>query len=205
VIKTKTRPGRILKRSAASIIGSIALTLAGCASAPSRYYTLEATSAPAGAPLAHHQVTVGPVTIPASVDQPQFVTQAGRNRVSVDEFNRWASPLYDNIARVVAQDLAALLGTPNVAAGPLANFVADYIVAIDIQRFESMRGQGTNLVAVWTVHRTIGGVTRSGRTSASETVGDESFDALAAAHSRAIAMLSSDIATAIRGEDEAQP
>jgi uncharacterized lipoprotein YmbA len=183
----------------------ITFALAGCASTPSRFYTLDATAHPGGTPLAHHMVTVGPVTIPASVDQPQFVTQAGPNQVSVDEFNRWASPLNDNIARVVAQNLSSLLVTPDVATGPLANFVPDYIVAIDVQRFESMRGQGTRLEAVWTVRRTVGGTTRSGRTSASETVTNDSFDALAAAHSRAIAMLSGDIASAIRSEDEAQP
>jgi uncharacterized protein len=193
---------RIIRKMAACLV---AVAMAACGSAPSRYYTLDAIAVSGGAPLAHHLVTVGPVTIPASVDQPQFVTQAGPNRVTVDEFNRWAAPLNDNIARVVAQNLAVLLGTPDVAAGPLANFVPDYTVAIDVQRFESIRGQGTALQAVWTVHRTAGGVNRSGRTSASETVTDDSFDALAAAHSRAIAMLSGDIATAIRSEDEAQP
>lgn len=193
---------RIIRKTAACVIS---LTVAACSSAPSRYYSLDATAVPGGAPLAHHLISVGPVTIPASVDQPQFVTQSGPNRVTVDEFNRWASPLNDNIARVVAQDLAFLLDTPDVAAGPLANFVPDYSVAIDVQRFESIRGQGTRLDAVWTVHRTAGGINRSGRTSANETVTDESFDALAAAHSRAIAMLSGDIATAIRSEDEAQP
>jgi len=153
----------------------------------------------------HQAVTVGPVTIPASVDQPQFVTQAGPNQVSVDEFNRWASPLNENIARVVAQNLSVLLSTPDVAAGPLANFIPDYVVAIDVQRFESMPGQGTRLEAVWTVHQMAGGATRSGRTSASETVDDDTFNSLAAAHSRALAMLSGDIASAIRSEDEAQP
>jgi hypothetical protein len=57
------------------------------------------------------------VTILAAVDQPQFVTQDGPNRVNVDEFNRWAAPLSDNIERVVAQDLVVLLWTADVAAG----------------------------------------------------------------------------------------
>ena len=65
---------------------------------------------------------VGPVSIPAEVDRPQFTVQVAPNRVAIDEFNRWAAPLNENIARVVAGDLAALLGTPRVAACPLANF-----------------------------------------------------------------------------------
>ena len=47
----------------------------------------------------------------------------------MDEFNRWAEPLNENIARVVAEDLAALLGTPQVATVPLANFEPAYQVA----------------------------------------------------------------------------
>jgi uncharacterized lipoprotein YmbA len=180
---------------------AFAASLGGCASAPSHYYTLNATSTPVSVSAVRGKVSVGPVTVPASVDQPQFVTQASPNRVDVDEFNRWASPLGDNIARVVAQNLVVLLGTPNVAIDPLANFIPDYAVAIDVQRFESVRGQHTYLVAVWTVRSTApGGATRSGRTEANEPVSDDTFDALAAAHSRALAMLSGNIADAVRAE-----
>jgi uncharacterized protein len=58
------------------------------------------------------------------------------------------------------------------------------------------------LEAVWTVHKTAGGETRSGRTVAREAVQGDGFDALAAAHSRALAKMSGDIATAIRAEAE---
>ena len=71
-------------------------------------------------------VMVGPVSIPAAVDQPQFVVQVASNRVEIDEFNRWDAPLNDSIARAVAGDLTVLLGTPNVAAAPFANFDPAY-------------------------------------------------------------------------------
>lgn len=183
------------------LAAAFAAIVSGCsASAPPRFYTLDAAATASGLPATSGNVTVGPVTIPASVDQPQFVTQDGPNRVDVDEFNRWAAPLNDNIARVVAQNLVVLLGTPDVAVGPLANFIPDYAVAIDVQRFESVRGQRTELDAVWIIHDKVRGVTRSGRTSANETVANNSFDALAAAHSRALAMLSDEIARAIRAD-----
>ena len=92
-------------------------------------------------PQRHYAVVVGPVSVPEEVDRPQFTVQVAPNRVAVDEFNRWAAPLNDNIARVIAGDLAVLLGTPHVAAVPLANFDADYRVTIDIQRFESVPGK----------------------------------------------------------------
>jgi len=184
---------------------SIALATAlaaACSTAPSRFYSLSSTSTADGTPAMPAAVMVGPVTIPASVDQPEFVVQVAPNRVEVDEFNRWVSPLNDGIARAVAGDLVVLLGTPNVASSQLANFTPDYRVTIDVQRFESTKGQGVTFEAVWTVRKTASGATRSGRTVASETAQGQGFDALAAAHSQAIAKMSGDIAAAIRAEAE---
>lgn len=184
----------------------VAAAAAGCGtSAPARFYTLDSTASPNGAPLAHATVMVGPVTIPAAVDQPQFVVQVAPNRVEVDEFNRWVAPLNDSIAHAVAGDLAVLLGTPDVAAAALVNFNPAYRVTINVQRFESIRGQAALVEGVWAVRRTAGGDTRSGRTVAREAVQDDGFDALAAAHSRALARLSGDIAAAIRAEANQKP
>ena len=49
---------------------------------------------------------MGPVSVPAAVDRPEFVVQVAQNRVALDEFNRWVSPLGDSIARTVSVDLA---------------------------------------------------------------------------------------------------
>jgi uncharacterized lipoprotein YmbA len=98
-----------------------------------------------------------------------------------------------------------LLGTPDVASAQLANFTPDYRVTIDVQRFESIQGQAATLEAVWTVRKAAGGEIRSGRTVAREPVQGQDFEALAAAHSQAIAKMSADIATAIRSEAEQKP
>jgi hypothetical protein len=55
------------------------------------------------------------------------------------------------------------------------------------------------------VRKTAGGNTHSGRTVAHEAVQGDDFDALAAAHSRALAKLSGDIAAAIRTEANRNP
>ena len=177
----------------------VTTAVVGCgASAPARYYTLDSTATPNGSPMARIAVTVGPVSIPATVDQPQFVVQVASNRVEMDEFNRWAAPLGDSIGRAVAGDLTVLLGTPKVAAAPFANFDPTYTVTIEVQRFDSIRGEAALVEALWTVRKTAGGETRSGRSVAREAVQGEGFDALAAAHSRALASMSADIASAIR-------
>ena len=198
-----------MARRIAHLMVSLALVAAavsGCGTtAPSRFYTLDVTAVSDGAAPVSYPIMVGPVSVPAAVDRPQFVVQAAPNRVDVDEFNRWAAPLNDAVAQVVAGDLVKLLGTPNVAAAPMANFDPAYRATIDVQRFDSVPGQAALLEAVWTVRRTAGGETRSGRTVAREAVQGDGFDALAAAHSRALAKMSGDIATAIRAEAEDRP
>ena len=192
----------IARRTAYLISIAFIAAAAGCSTAPARFYSLDSTATADSAPAAHASVMVGPVTIPASVDQPEFVVRVAANRVEVDEFNRWVSPLGDGIARAVAGDLVVLLGSPDVAAAQLANFNPDYRVTIDVQRFESIRGDAAVVEAVWTVRKTAGGETRSGRTVAREAVQGQGFDALAAAHSRALTKMSGDIAAAIRAEAE---
>jgi uncharacterized lipoprotein YmbA len=190
----------VLRLARLTSIAMVAVVACGCSTKTARFYTLDSTATSAGAPAAHLAVTVGPVSVPASVDRPEFVIQVASNRVELDEFNRWVAPLTDSIARAVAGDLAVLLVTPDVATSPMANFVPTYSVTINVQRFESTRNQGVLLDAVWAVHRTTDGAMRSGRTVAQEAAQGDSYDALAAAHGRALARMSGDIAAAIRAE-----
>ena len=172
---------------------------AGCGSAPaSRFYTLSAGAAPAATP-SNLSVAVGPISIPAVVDRPQIVVTAGPNQVRLEEFNRWASPLQNSIARVVTENLVAMLGTPRVTLSSQAlSSEADYRAAIEVQSFESMLGEVAVLDAVWTVRRAKDGKAQTGRTTVREPVQEKGYDALAAAHSRALARLSRDIADAVR-------
>jgi uncharacterized lipoprotein YmbA len=146
-------------------------------------------------------VVVGPVSIPAIVDLPQIVVRKSPNQVSVDEFNRWASPLRNNIAQVVDDNLAAMLGTSRVSS--VLSVDADYRVAIDVQTFESAPGDAATLSAMWIVRRVKDGKTETGRTRVREASPETDYAALAAAHSRALSRLSQDIADAIRELDRA--
>ena len=178
----------------------VAVIAAGCASSPSRFYTLNATATADGSPALQCAIAIGPVTVPALVDHPPITVQLATNRVAVDEFNRWAEPLNENIARVVAGNLSVLLGTSQVATVPLANFKPTYEVTINIQRFDSVPGKSVLVEALWVVRPAAGGTAQSGHTVAREPVSGSSFDALIAAHSRALAKVSHDIAAAIRAE-----
>jgi len=182
-----------------ALVFAAAALAAGCGtSPPSRFYTLAATATPA-ATSSTLFVAVGPVTVPAVVDRPEFVVSTGTNELKLDDFNRWGSPLQDNLARVIAENLVAILGTPRVILFPqqLASD-PDYRVAVEIRTFGSTLGKSAAIDAVWTIRRSRDGKTQTGRTTARENVGDDSYEALAAAHSRAVERLSLDIANAIR-------
>jgi len=179
------------------------IAVAACStSTPSRFYTLNSVSSIESQPDVNTSVAVGPVTIPDTVNRPQFVVTVGPNRVAIDEYERWAAPLDDSISRVVAGNLSVLLGKSQVVRAPLTNFDPAFKVTIDIQRFESVAGESVTDDAVWIVRRSKDGITRSGRTLARETVQSKDFEALAAAHSRALEQVSRDIAAAIRESAE---
>ncbi len=176
----------------------LALAGTGCASPRSNFYTLSPAATPVPA-RADFSIVVGPVSIPAAVDRPQIVVRLAPNRVAVDEFHRWASPLPDAIARVVAGNLSALLGTPQVSTVSQPDSAgARYRVLLDVLRFESAPGEAATLDAIWKARSREDGRTRAGRTTVSEPVPDRDYASLAAAHSRALARLSADIAEAVR-------
>jgi uncharacterized lipoprotein YmbA len=181
-----------------------ATLLAGCASPPSRFYTL--TGAPPGPVAAGVSMAVGPVSIPGVVDRPEIVVTVGANEVWLDEFNRWASPLGDAIALALVQDLSATLGSSRVTLpGQAAGGEPEYRVVIEVQRFESAPGSHALFDAAFSVRRTSDGATVPGRTTAREAVPEKNYDALAAAHSRALAKLAQDVTRALSSLPPAAP
>lgn len=187
--------------TAIATLWALAGLAAGCASAQSRFYTLTGTATAAASTPSTVSVAVGPVTVPATVDRPQIVVNMGANQVAVDEFNRWASPLQNNITRVVAENLVALLGTPRVTQS--LGVDSDFRVAIEVQRFELTVGDSAMLDAAWVVRRAKDGKLETGRTTVREAVREKGYDPLVAAHSRAIGRLSQEIANAVRALDGA--
>jgi len=193
------------RRAGTTILGALGALLAGCVSTPeSRFFTLSTLSAGTNHVAAPStlSVVVGPVSVPAAVDRPQIVVSAGPNQVRVDDFNRWASPLQSNISRVVADNLVTMLGTPRVTVFPQTlSANADYQAAVEVQSFGSALGEAATLDAVWTVRRVKDGKLQMGRTTVREPAPERGYEALAAAHSRAVARLSQDIAGAVRALD----
>jgi len=193
-----------MRRLATTLICcAVVALIAGCASPPSRFYTLSSTATPAVLPSSGYTVSIGPVSVPDIVNRLPIVLRTGPNQVLISEFDRWASPLKGDIARVVAGNLISILGGPQVTIFPqsLASG-ASYRVTIDILRFDSELGKAATLDAIWTVNSVKEGKTHQGRTVLTETTQGGDYLDLVAAHSRALGQMSAEIARMIRGIEE---
>jgi uncharacterized protein len=175
--------------------------LAACASAPKEnYYTLAAVAPerPAsGSPLSGAGVTVVTTGLVESVDRAQLVVRVSETRVQILEQQRWAEPLKSAIPRVVAANLARELGSARVTSqsySPLGDTA--YRVALDVQRFDST-GEEAALEIAWSIRRVQGNAVTSGRSSVIERADGGGYEALVAAHSRALGTVSHEIAQAL--------
>jgi uncharacterized protein len=180
------------------------LALAGCAdSQPTRFYTLSGLAAEAGEPVpasaSDIAVGVGPVTLPAYLDRPQLVTRAGSNRMVLADLDSWAEPLDGLFARVLADNLALLLGTDDVLLLPQRRPTPlDYQVEVDVARFDVDADGNANLDARWWVYGRGGErLLQSGRATITEAAAPGDYAAAAAALSRALGAMSMEIAEAI--------
>lgn len=164
---------------------AMTLLLSACATSPTTYfYTLEPLAA-AGLNTGGTTVRVGQVTVPELVDRPQMVLRSGANQVSLAEQRRWAESLRSAIARVVAANLATADSATSAST-----------VDIDVVRFDSQLGVAVDLAANWRL-RSATGIVRRGSMSTHEPAPGSDYADLAAAHSRALAELSRNIAAAI--------
>jgi uncharacterized lipoprotein YmbA len=183
--------------------------LVGCGgSPPIHYYTLsaEASSDPGLSGKNERVITIGPVTLPDVVERRQLVLRTTPNQVTLIEEHQWAQPLQSEIPRVIAENLTRLLGAKQVSVYPQsAGDHAEYRVLIDVQQFESALGGQVSIDAFWTIRHSAQGESsfRTGRSTVVEPAGGSSYEALAAAHSRALARISRDIADAIRSDETA--
>ncbi len=177
--------------------------LAGCASPPSRFYTLspsgDATHPVAGpsTPNPAWLIELSPIDVPPQVSRNQLVVQNDATQVSVLEQERWASLPGDEIRRALSGDLTQQLNTIDVYGSPHPDSVPVYRVSVNVQRFESWPGSHALLDAVWSVRSLGTQAVMTCRSVLNEPVSG-GYDALVEAHRRAVAALAESIASGVR-------
>lgn len=128
------------------------MLLAACGTTPpTRFYTLSA-EAPlyAGESKSRDVVIgIGPTEVAPYLERSQIVTRSGQTRLKLTEFDRWAEPVENNIANVLAVNLSRLLPTAQPIVRPWSDAGAEYHVLLKVQRFDSDPEGNVQLNASW--------------------------------------------------------
>lgn len=192
-----------------AIVACFLVPIGACGTTkPVRYYTLSTTTAPPAlrqAPVGDKLIGVTRFTVPAYLDRPQIVTRGEGNRLILADFDRWAEPLTEGCARILAEELSALLPTYQVRhRGWLDQSLLDISIAVEVLRFERIAGGGLTLSAQWSVQRKGEQNGRANRGDYAIPTSDTSYDAVAQAMSQVLGQMAKDMASAV-GADHRKP
>lgn len=190
---------RLLAGLATLLAAAGCLSLGG-GSRPTRFYLLSSlapdeVTVASGSPI----LGVGPVELPAHLNRPQIVTRVGGNRLELGEFDHWGEPLRDNLTRVLADDLAVLLGTDQVWTYPWRRPAAvDFRIRVDVERFAAGPDPRVHLRCRWTLSDAAGRrlVTRLSRLEVPVTSLTD-YAAVVEAMSRGVEALAREMAEAV--------
>ena len=107
---------------------------------------------PAQNSASHLAIGLGPVKLPDYLTHSEVVTRVAPNRLELSATDRWAEPLDESFRRILAQNLATLLGTDQVMPFPWDPSVAlDYRIEVTVEHFERDASGGTQLAASWII------------------------------------------------------
>jgi uncharacterized protein len=145
---------------AAAAAGLLAAALGACGSAPEvRLHSLLAGTT-AAAPVSPQvgtgplRLSVAPVTVPAALDQPQWLVRRPDDTLLALEQDRWASPLRDEFRAALREGLvtrwgAVDVGTPGPAGSPAAP--SPWRLSVEVLRLELRPGREVVLEARWSL------------------------------------------------------
>lgn len=193
---------RIMRIACVTIsAGMMLLTACGGRTRPAKFYTLQPVQQSSLGKTMPQDVAlaVGPVAIPADNDRAEIVTREAGSEVSFSEYHRWAGPLQQSIASVMAQNIKSLLTSERVTPFTRENiFQPTHRVVININRYDSQLAKEFLIDATWSIKDLKGKKLLLIRNSIiRESLASASYEELVAAQSKALATLSKEIATAL--------
>jgi hypothetical protein len=198
---TLRAPARALGRlGLLGLVGLAAGCLGGSTPEP-RYFTLSSPAGASPAPLAERPelgLVLGQVDLPRYLDRAELVTRSGAHGLRVWNGVRWGGSLRTDVQRVVADQLARLLGTSRVAVYPAeARFPVSYRVLLELLELGSAPGHPVALRARWTIAGADGRAVAVGATVLEQPPASASWEDYVAAHGVVLAALTQEIAARI--------
>lgn len=189
----------------------VALAVAGCSKPfggsdePSRFYVLTAEPAqPSSRASSSAQqgpiVGVSQVELADHLKREAIVTRSTGNRVVLADLDNWAAELQDNISSVLAQNLSNMIPSERVVLLPSSRTIPlDFRVQVEIPTFEQGPDGAVELIAVWQVFKGDDyGLLSMRKSTITQPVEGEGYDAIVAAMSNALGDLSRQITAEIR-------
>jgi uncharacterized protein len=193
----------------------LALSSAGCQSPPSRLYLLNsipATPQPQAATAASGSSRPAPggahasgpvigvsVSVPEYLDRTDIIERTSANELKPNYDAQWGENLAVTASRTVSDNLATLLPSDDIMMLPSRSRRRfDYQVNLDLTRFESDPQGVSTLAGRWSISNSEGVEKASGHVLRTEPASGTGYDAMAAAMSRNLAAVSSDIANALQ-------
>ncbi|MBF0429515.1 MAG: membrane integrity-associated transporter subunit PqiC [Magnetococcales bacterium] len=180
------------------------LLLNGClapASSPTRFFLL--TALPMSGKTEVKQglvVELEPVEIPQYLKRPEMVTRTGGNRLQLERLYQWAGDLKEDIGRVLMENLSQILVSDRVVNLPnRSDSPPNFRVLVSLNRFEPDETGQVLLDARWSLFdgKDLLIVTRHSRITAQASDSTD-YEALAAAMSKALGVLSQEMGEGIR-------
>ncbi len=192
-------------RSSSSLAVALSLLTTSCGifspqPDPTRLFVLatieELDPARSAAERAERSLGIGPLTFPDYVLRRELFSRQGATRVVPFRDERWAEPLDQAVARVLASDLAFLTGARPLAHPWFTSEAPDIRVRVAFERFELEERARAVLVATWILEDENGGVLHEHQSRVERALAEPDGATAALELSRALADLSAEIADA---------
>jgi len=151
-------------------------------------------------------IAVGPVTVPPYLDRQQLVTRTSRVKLALADFDQWAGPLADTIARVLSDDLAPMIPTERMVLFPWPrNIDPDYQITVEVLQFDRGPGNQVTLAARWSLLDRDGKELVMRKSRLSQVAGGADYEAMVTAMGQTLETLAQDMATTLRSMAQTPP
>jgi len=179
-----------------------ACSLSGVTPPPRLYVLNPVAPQPVGerSPAGLVRIVVAQVQVPDYLDRPQLVEHASPNELKLVNSDQWAERLSLNIARVVAQNLAAMVPADAIVTVPVrAALPYDFEVILVLNEFELDQNSAAVLGGRWSVTNADGTKELAAAdVSLALPVGQPGIPGAVEAMNRNLGKVCSDIAEAIK-------
>lgn len=192
----------MIKHAALTALTVSLTALAGCASAPTQFYTLLPPPPAQQTAAAPFQIEVQTVDVPPQVATSDLVVRTGSGEMVPVDTRHWIAPLGDEIRGALSAELSRRLGAHDVYGLPNSTVLpgqgpVTWRVSVKVLRFESALGAYARIDALWSVRRAgDNAIALTCGSSLSEAV-QPGYPALVEGHQRALADLAGQIAAGL--------